>query len=393
MPNLLPKRVLVVDDDEADFVILRAYLEKAGVADAEWCPTTDEALRRMFEGGHDLYLLDYHIDRRTGIQLLEEARAAGFMGPVILLTGAEDAEVALAGARAGASDFLAKSRVDSGELRRALMYATSQHRLETERVKRTEAEASVRLKDEFVAAVAHELRTPIHAIRLASQLLANGTTDPAMEQPLELLRSNVARLGRLVEDILDTARQQQGELMLRMEEVEIGAVVTSALRYHQVRAAAGGVELDVDVEPVVLVGDGTRIGQVADNLVGNALRFTPRGGKITVTTRRSGDAAVLTVRDTGPGVPEQIRTTIFEAYSQESAGGSRGAGLGLGLFLVRAITEAHGGSASVRNDGGAVFEVVFPLAGPPVDATGSAEEEPGDGADAGSHGEGHHRQP
>lgn len=361
MPSLLPQSVLIVDDDEGDFIILEAMLEEIGPFRAEWASTSEAGLEGMLAGRHDLVFVDFNLDHLDGVGLLQKARAQGFHSPTIILTGANDPDIELAGARAGASDFLVKGRLSPRDVERSIRFALSQHRLERERVRRTEAEASVRLKDEFVASVAHELRGPIHAIRLASQLVLDHGAPEGLARPLELLGSSVAKLGRLVEDILDTARAQNGELVLLLDDVDLASTTVAALHYHELRAREAGVTLRVETEPITVLGDATRLTQVIDNLVSNALTHTPRGGEVVVSVGPVGEEfARIEVRDSGPGVPEGSEKLIFDAYGQHRGKGHRGAGLGLGLYLVRLITTAHGGSVRVRNDGGAVFTVMLP---------------------------------
>jgi PAS domain S-box-containing protein len=223
-----------------------------------------------------------------------------------------------------------------------------------------------RLKDEFVASVSHELRTPLTSIRGYLELLRDDITlDPEHDGMLDIVDRNAERLHALVSDLLFAAQVAAGkEVALELAAVDLGEVVTESLRGAGPRAEAGGVTLELDAGPCTLRADAMRLAQVADNLVSNAIKFTPPGGTVRVTVAEQDGRAVLSVADTGMGIPAEEQGALFSRFFRSRAA-TAGAiqGTGLGLAIVKSIVEAHGGSISVTSDVGVgtTFAVTFPL--------------------------------
>ncbi len=227
-----------------------------------------------------------------------------------------------------------------------------------------------RIKDEFVSVVSHELRSPLTPIRGFVQLVAKeldreGGHD-AHVQRLRSLSGHVDRMTRLVDDLLDVSRLRAGSLDIRRGPTDLVSIARDVV---QLRAASGHHLLRLELALPTLVGDwdADRLQQVIDNLIGNAIKYSPPGGKITVsiaTDPRSGDA-VLTVADEGPGIPAEDRERVFAAfYRTRNAAKSQVSGLGLGLYICHELIAAHGGSIDVgaAPTGGAAFTVRLPLA-------------------------------
>ena len=199
------------------------------------------------------------------------------------------------------------------------------------------------------------------------KLLRAGRVSPAQtERALESIERNTRLQARLIEDLLDLSRAITGKLLLDLRPVALGPIVQDAAESLAGATAEKGVKLTVAPDPATVRGDALRLGQVVTNLVGNAVKFTPAGGDITVRLERVGNDARLTVRDTGFGIDPDLLPHIFDRFRQADAGGSRRqAGLGLGLAIVRNLVELHGGTVRVESDGpgrGATFTVTLPLA-------------------------------
>ena len=248
--------------------------------------------------------------------------------------------------------------------------------LAAEHAARAEAEAASRGKDELLAMLGHELRNPLSAIATAIHVLETG--EPSAEvthRAHEIIARQNAHLARLVDDLLDVARVTSGKIALVRRPLELGQAVRHSLA---ALAASGKTErhrVTMDLEPVWADVDETRFEQIVNNLVGNALRFTPAAGAIAITLRAEGGEAVLRVRDTGVGIVAGMLPRVFDLFTQGERGPDRGAGgLGLGLTLVRRITELHGGSVDAASAGtghGSTFTVrlpalAAPLAAPPA---------------------------
>jgi signal transduction histidine kinase/CheY-like chemotaxis protein len=204
-----------------------------------------------------------------------------------------------------------------------------------------------RLKTDFVSTVSHELRTPLTAIRGALGLVLAGTTGTVASKTRDLLQiglQNTERLIRLINDILDVERIESGQLVVRREPCELADLLRTTVDSLRTVAMEADVTVVVEVsDGAVVTGDPDRLVQVFTNLISNAVRFSPRGESVTVSLRTTPTSAVVFVSDRGPGIPLEFRRRIFGKFQQADAAGSAG-GAGLGLAIVRAIVERHGGS-------------------------------------------------
>jgi PAS domain S-box-containing protein len=231
-----------------------------------------------------------------------------------------------------------------------------------------------RRKDEFLATLAHELRNPLAPVRNAVEILkAIGSGDRTVARTVEMMDRQLGHLVRLVDDLLDVSRIARGKLDLRPERVALADVVNAAVEATLPMITRQGHELAVEPVPrVFLRADPTRLAQVVSNLLTNAARYTERGGRIAVSARRDGGEVVLAVRDNGIGIPPAMLTRVFEMFGQVERGPGRAAGgLGIGLALVKALVEMHGGAVEARSDGegkGSEFVVRLPV--PPDEAAG-----------------------
>jgi PAS domain S-box-containing protein len=227
-----------------------------------------------------------------------------------------------------------------------------------------------RLKDEFLATLSHELRTPLNAILGWSRLLTDGRlTDEGVKRAMMAIERNATAQSKIVDDILDVARGVAGNLALDMKPLDlvevaqrgVDAITPSASAKHIV------VELAAPSPPVAIDGDPARLAQVLGNLLANAVKFTPDGGKVSVDVRESDGQAMLAVADTGIGIPATFLPHVFDKFRQADGSFTRRyGGLGLGLAITRHLVELHGGTVEVRSEGknkGATFVVRLPLRG------------------------------
>ena len=207
-----------------------------------------------------------------------------------------------------------------------------------------------RMKDEFIALVSHELRTPLTSIRGYLELLQDdlegGTATPEQQRDfLQVIDRNSDRLQRLVEDLLLTAQVEVGTLQLARDTIDLGKLVADCVEASAPLAATREIELGCSVEGAPSVtGDLRRLGQVVDNLLSNALKFTPAGGAVHVRTAQSDGTAIVEVADTGMGIPAEEQQALFGRFFRtERAQSEAIAGVGLGLSITKSIVEAHGG--------------------------------------------------
>ena len=204
-----------------------------------------------------------------------------------------------------------------------------------------------RLKTDFVSTVSHELRTPLTAVRGALGLVLAGTTGPVASKTRDLLQiglQNTERLIRLINDILDVERIESGHLSVRREPCELADILRTTVESLRTVAMEAQVSVTLEIgDGAVVTADPDRLVQVFTNLISNAVRFSPRGESVTVSLRTTSTSVVVFVSDRGPGIPLEFRRRIFGKFQQADASGSAG-GAGLGLAIVRAIVERHGGS-------------------------------------------------
>jgi len=241
--------------------------------------------------------------------------------------------------------------------------------LASERDSRSEAEEANRLKDEFLATISHELRSPLNAILGWARLLREPDMRwDQMERALETIERNAQAQARLIEDLLDVSRIVSGKLSIQMRPVTLNSTVQGAVADLRLAAETKGIDLRlIEDEEIKLIGDADRLQQVVWNLLSNAIKFTPEGGRVEVGLKRVGERAELWVRDTGRGISPEFLPHVFDRFRQATRSDARSrAGLGLGLAIVRHIVEAHGGNVTAESAGvglGATFVCILPLVG------------------------------
>ncbi len=247
----------------------------------------------------------------------------------------------------------------------SLAHATE---MEVERRQRAEVERVGRVKDEFLANLSHELRTPLNAILGWSQLLSSGkSSGKEITEGLEVIKRNALVQGQLIEDLLDMSRIVSGKLRLNVQRVEMPAVIALAVESVQLAAQSKGVRLELVVDPTAgpVTGDPHRMQQVVWNLLTNAIKFTPRGGKVQVVLERASSHVELSICDTGRGISAEFLPHVFERFSQSDPSRTRSHnGLGLGLAIAKNLVELHGGSVMAKSAGegkGSTFIVLLPI--------------------------------
>ncbi|HKB10296.1 MAG TPA: HAMP domain-containing sensor histidine kinase, partial [Vicinamibacterales bacterium] len=222
-----------------------------------------------------------------------------------------------------------------------------------------------RLKDEFLATLSHEMRTPLAAVLGWSRMLTSGHLDEARKaQAVDAIERNAQAQARIVDDILDVARGMSGNVRLDLQPMELLFVAQRSVEAIMPAAAAKHIHIEVRGEPVSITGDPSRLQQVVWNLLSNAVKFTPAGGRVTVDVAANRGHAELTVADTGVGIPQAFLPFVFDKFRQADGSFSRQhGGLGLGLAIARHLIEVHGGSIEARSGGegsGATFVIRLP---------------------------------
>jgi signal transduction histidine kinase len=375
-------RILLVDDDEDDYLLTRDTVADmpGGGHSLEWEPDFDNALDAICRGEHDVYLIDFRLGAKTGLELLQAVRARNCPGPVILLTGVDHPDIDRAAEAAGAADFLEKSRLDPVLLERMVRYALRQRAQELE-LERKVAERTAELaaandalreadrrKDEFLATLGHELRNPLAPIRYALEVMRLAGANPdAVDAARDTVERQVKQMVRLIDDLLDASRITRDKLRIDLAAVDLSEPLRAAVETAQPHMDEAGVTLVVTppAAPLPVHGDAVRLAQLFANLLTNSAKYTERGGTATLTAGVDGGRAVVRVADTGVGIPPELLPRVFDLFTQvdRTLNRSQG-GLGIGLALVKRLAHMHGGEVTAHSDGagqGAVFTVKLPL--------------------------------
>ncbi len=253
--------------------------------------------------------------------------------------------------------------------------------LSKERASRIEAELANRAKDTFLAILSHELRTPLNAIvGWTSILKAEGCEEEELAEGLAAIERNTKAQVQLIEDILDVSRIVSGKLRMEIHPIELAEAVTAGVNVVRAAAAARQITIEVQLDPAASSssGDAARIQQIVWNLVSNAVKFTPKGGRIRVSLDREQSSSQIEVSDSGQGISPELLPYIFDRFRQaDSSARRKFGGLGLGLSIVKHLVEAHGGTVQVHSAGegrGSTFTVRLPISAVRIDESPEVDE-------------------
>lgn len=251
-----------------------------------------------------------------------------------------------------------------------------QQALEAIKRAKEEAEAANLAKDRFLAVLSHELRTPLTPVLMLAESLEKHTDlPPALRMDASMIRRYVSLEARLIDDLLDLTRIEKGKIHLEKTPVDFREVIQSVVELLRLDAQAKeiGISVNCMASRNCVMGDRARLKQVVWNLLGNALKFTPPGGGVAVLTEDSGDNLLITIKDSGIGIPPQALSNIFEAFEQAIPEHRRFGGLGLGLAIARSLVELHGGEICAESEGvgrGSSFRILLPALDQPASEQG-----------------------
>jgi signal transduction histidine kinase len=377
-----PLRVLIVEDSEHDAELLAIELRRGGYAVAYARVHTEETMRRaLADGEWDVVVSDFSMPQFSGMAALRVLRESGRDLPFIIVSGTIGEETAVHALKEGAHDFLIKDRL--ARLLPAIARELREARMRRERLEATaererlvgELADAVAARDEFIAIASHELNTPLTSLKLQiARMLKRSGDLTGRPEDRDLLKQQIAvitrqadRLERLVSELLDVSRMTSGRLRLDLEAVDMGRVISEVEErmVETAELARAGCRLTVDAPaPVVGRWDAMRIEQIVDNLLRNAVKYGA-GKPVAVRVTTDGATATLTVQDQGIGLSPNDRERIFGRFERAVSSRHYG-GLGMGLFIVKQVVEAHAGSVDVqsRPGDGATFVVRLPIAGP-----------------------------
>ncbi len=407
-------RILVVDDDAVDRLKIQRELHKAGltvmIVEAQTCA---EAIALVQAQTFDGAFLDYRLPDGDALTLVKQIKEADINLPLIVLTGQGDEQIAVELMKAGAADYLVKDRVSGETLERVLQSAMRVYRAEAvakladqklrlnnqvllrqnrqleqqqrqiEQQNRELAEAS-RLKSDFLAMMSHELRTPMNAVMGFSQLLLQGYPDPLNEQQLNMVQrifDNSQKLLDMLNEVLDFSKIESGRFQLSSANFSLELLVRSTLAELQALALQKDLQLQVDFQlsDSDVCGDEAAIRRIIINLISNAIKFTETGSIVVRVADIEGDRILMTVKDTGIGIPAEQLLHIFEPFRQVDQTITRQqGGTGLGLAIIHALVEAMQGTIEVNSTvgEGSEFQIVLPRIMPDSTVNVSKESAP-----------------
>lgn len=366
-------KILVVDDNAENRALARATLEDEGYT-VVLATGGDEAIRAFESERPDCVLLDVRMPGTDGLAVCAHIRGLpqGADTPVVFLTALRDVDTFDRALRAGGDDFLTKP-VRPTELVLRIQAAVKFRRMSDELRKhydlvRRQRDDLMRLqlqKERLTAFIVHDLKNPVNAMDLHAQLLLRDARlpDEARESAASIRREARALL-RLVLNLLDLSKSEEGALVPRLEEVDLDALISEVMAEFDVVAREAGLRLERACDVTTVRADVDLLRRVLENLLDNAIRHSPKGGSVRVTAVREGSSVVVRVADDGPGIPVAMRDTVFERFAQIESGGARVArrtGRGLGLAFCKLAVDAHGGRIWVEHASrGAVFCVRLP---------------------------------
>jgi two-component system, NtrC family, sensor histidine kinase GlrK len=340
---------------------------------------------RIVDGAYEILVISHLVADREIERLRESAEESRlFLFALIMVAGAAALAFAIVLARIIARPIAqlddAIRRLGRAEFERPIEVtgprdlASLGERLDWLRRRLTELEAE---KNRFLQHLSHDLKTPLTALREGTELLSDqvaGPLAPSQRQVVAILRENAIKLQSMIEDLLDYQRTLHSAATLDAERIALEPLLRSSVQAHRLAAAAKGQRLVVEVAPATVWADATKLRSIVDNLLGNAIKFTPSGGVITLLAQERGGEVEIDVIDTGPGVPLEERDAIFDAFFRGRAGASgRAEGTGLGLAIARDFVKAHGGRIEVvPGSTGGHFRVMLPMRPASVLAAGVA---------------------
>ncbi|MGE3269487.1 MAG: ATP-binding protein [Chloroflexota bacterium] len=361
-------RVLLIEDNAADVDLIRDALEdialdpsfNGSAFDLYQVGRLAAGIERLLAGEVDVVLLDLSLPDSQGFDTFVRLERTSPGTPIVVLSGLDDEEMAVRAVREGAQDYLVKGQVDGITLTRSIRYAVERKHAEEERARlaraRAEAEASLRSRDETLATISHDLRTPLTSIRGVAQLLQRriargGALDHAeLIDRLGRIEEQTSLMARMIDDLLDVARIEAGRpLELHLEPCGLVALVQKAVSDVQRSTDTHRLRVqDQTTDGLTLSLDCTRIERVVLNLLTNAVKYTPDGGDVVVTVSRedgpTGSSAIVSVEDDGIGIPQEDLPRIFERFYRASNVSDNIRGTGLGLAGALQIVRQHGGT-------------------------------------------------
>lgn len=364
--------ILVVDDNSENRALARAALEDEGYS-VILANSGQEGIDAFEQHRPDCVLLDVRMPGMDGFTACSKIRAlpGGLDTPIVFLTALRDVDTFDQALRAGGDDFLTKP-IRPTELVLRILAALKLRRMNAElrehvELVRRQRDAVMRLqlqKEQLTAFIVHDLKNPVNAIDLhAQRVLRKREHPPSVSNSAQQIRDEARSLLRLIYNLLDLHKAEEGELSPRLAEFDLKDLTAQILEAFEVRAGFEQIKLVAEVEVDMVRGDVDLIRRVLENLLDNAIRHTPESGTVRVSARRKDAGVEIRIADSGQGIAPEMRDKVFQRFVQlehQGTASSRG-GRGLGLAFCRLAVEAHGGKIWIEDgEPGAVFSLSLP---------------------------------
>lgn len=368
-PNLLGRKLLVVDDDRLNIRILAGLLQTEGYVIAE--ANSGEQALEVYEGFRpDLVLLDVVMPGIDGFETCRELRNRYGVNaaPVIFITAKNDSEDVVEGLASGGVDYLPKPFRRKEALARIRTHLQNRILIEQQKLLVEQLKQANDAKNKLVGMAAHDLRNPLASIRGLAEFLTDGTVGPMSPDQLDLVKmihSESQSMLNLVNELLDVSTIAAGELKINRESCDLAELLEKSVYLSNINAARKStrISLQTPQAPVTAMIDASKIRQVVDNLLSNAIKYSPPASEVRVRLQKSDTGLEIAVQDQGPGIPEGERHRLFKDFgtlSVKPTGGEKATGLG--LAICHKIVEAHQGSIAATNlpNGGCEFSIQLP---------------------------------
>lgn len=366
-------RIFLIDDSATDREILKERLELIEEFDIELktAQTAVEGLEKIAQAKFDLIILDYKMPGLSGIDFMNKLNEKKLDIPVIMFTGAGNEKIAVEAMKLGAYDYVVKDEAFKEGLSLVIRRTLERHqerkekeRLEAEirkyaeKLKKAnqELEKLSRLKSDFVSMVSHELRTPLAIIKEGVSLVLDevpGKINEKQKRLLKVSKDNIDRLLRLINDLLDISKIEAGKIELRKVLVDLASLIKDTCAIWKLESDKKQQTLQVYISesPINISIDPDRITQVLDNLISNAIKYTPEKGQIRTVLKDKGDQVEVSVSDTGIGIAKEDLSKVFSKFQQLNRMADPPAqGTGLGLAIAKELIRMHGGIIKVESE-------------------------------------------
>lgn len=367
--NFKDIRVLLVDDDEDDYLILKRIFSQIPHQPfiLTWSSTFDEAKELVKSQDFDIFLIDYRLGAHTGLELLEIAMPSKRSEPFLLLTGAGDTDIERRSIQLAAADYLVKGTLNANSLSRALYYALGRKQIESQRLQHF-IELN-KTKDEFISLASHQLRTPATGVKQYLGMVLQGMAGEVPEAQMKLLQkayeSNERQL-TIVSDLLKVAQVDAGKVHIRKRPVDIVELVRDVAKEQAETYASRQQTLEVIAKEDELVAeaDQGKVRMVFENLIDNASKYSDHNKKVTVTIGHEPNWVRVDIADQGVGLATEDTSKLFEKFSRvHNHLSTQVGGTGLGLYWAKNIIDLHDGMIRVESavDKGSTFSVFLPV--------------------------------